>query len=261
MKRDLQEYTPQDIMVVASSRLIGDEATVFIGTGLPIIAAYVAKYTHAPNCIMIFESGVIDASPNELAAGVTDFRLIPNAIKLSGLYYALGLLQGGYIDIGFLGGAEVDKYGNLNSTVIGPYAHPKVRLPGSGGANDIGSLAKKVIIIMPHKKERFPERVQFITTPGFLSGGDSRSQTGLRGGGPQYVITDLAVMGFDKVSKAMCIESLHPGVSLEEVQDNTGFDLLIPREIPLTSPPTPHVLSLIHERIDPTGLYMPKRTH
>jgi acyl CoA:acetate/3-ketoacid CoA transferase beta subunit len=260
MRRELPEYSPQELMVVAASRLIDDGATVFIGTGLPIIAAYVAKHTHAPRCVMIFESGVIDAFPKELAAGVTDFRLMTNASKISGLYYALGLLQGGFIDIGFLGGAEVDKYGNLNSTVIGPYAHPKVRLPGSGGANDIGSLAKRVVIVMLHKKERFPERVQYITTPGYLSGGDSRLQAGLRGGGPQHVITDLAVLGFDPISKAMQLESLHPGVSLEEVQDNTGFELLIPKEVPSTSPPTPQILALIRDRIDPTGLYIPRRT-
>ena len=178
--------------------------------------------------------------------------------KTAGLYYALSLLQGGFVDLGFLGAAEIDQYGNINSTVIGDYDRPKVRLPGSGGANDIASLAKRVVAIVVHEKRKFPARCNYVTTPGFLSGPGAREKAGLRGAGPVRVISNLAILGFDDASKKMKIESIHPGTTLEEVQDNTGFDLVLPDKIPETPVPTVEELGLLRDVIDPEGIYIGK---
>lgn len=250
------DFTREELMAVAATREIGDGEVAIIGTGLPMIAAYLAKKTHAPRSCLFFESGIIGAFPKELAIGVGDFRLLSNCVKASGLYYALSLIQGGYVDLGFLGAAEIDLYGNINSTVIGDYSHPKVRLPGSGGANDIASLAKRVVIIVPHEKRKFPSRCHYITTPGYLDGPKGRKSAGLPGGGPTRVITNLAIMGFEPASKRMQIESLHPGVSLDEVQENTGFELLVSETLTETQVPSEEQLHLLRNVIDPEGVYI-----
>lgn len=248
----------QEIMAVAAAQEIRDGEVCLIGTGLPMVAAYLAKYTHAPNAVLTFESGIIDATPAEMAVGVGDFKLLKGAAKASNLYYALSLLQRGRVDLGFLGAAEVDEYGNINSTVIGDYFHPKVRLPGSGGANDIASMARRVVIIVPHEKRKFPRRVQYLTTPGFLTGPGAREKANLPGEGPVRVITDLAVMGFDTNSRRMKLESLHPHVSLQQVLDNMGFEPVIEGDVPTTSWPTQTQLSILRERVDPQGMYLNK---
>jgi glutaconate CoA-transferase subunit B len=257
MTRDSEagNFTRQEIMAVAAAREINEGEVVFVGTGLPMLAAYLSKRTHAPNSLLIFESGVIDAQPLDLAPGVGDFRLMLRCAKMAGLYYSLSLLQRGVIDVGFLGSAEIDGYGNLNSTVIGDYFRPKVRLPGSGGANDIASLAKRTLIIIMHQKRKFVSNLSYLTSPGYLDGPGAREREHLMGGGPARVITDLAILGFDAVSKRMTLESLHPRVSLEEVLDQTGFDLVLPEHIPTTNPPSPREVRLLHE-IDPGGLYL-----
>jgi acyl CoA:acetate/3-ketoacid CoA transferase beta subunit len=250
-------YSKEEIMVVAASKEIEDNEVAIIGTGLPMIAAYLAKYTHAPGVTMFFESGIIDPKPKELATGVGDFCLLTDCAKSIGLYYSLSLLQRGYVDLGFLGAAEIDQFGNINSTFIGGnYTRPKVRLPGSGGANDIASLAKRVIVIVPHQKRKFPEKCQYVTTPGFLDGPGAREKAGLRGAGPARVITNLAVLGFDEESRRMKLETLHPGVELQEVIDNTGFELIIPTNIGETVPPTTAELKLLREDIDPDRFYI-----
>lgn len=243
-------------MAVAASKEIQDGEVAIIGTGLPMIAAYLAKYTHAPNVTLFFESGIIDAFPKTLATGVGDFRLVSHCVKASGLYYALSLLQGGFVDLGFLGAAEIDQYGNINSTVIGDYVKPKVRLPGSGGANDIASLAKRVVVIVPHEARKFPSKCGYLTTPGYLDGPGARERVGLRGAGPVRVVTNLAILGFDSKTKRMMVESVHPGVSLEDVRKNTGFELLAPESVPATVAPTPEELRLLREVIDPDGIYI-----
>lgn len=250
------DLTRHEVMAGAAAREIRDGEVALIGTGLPMIAATLAKLTHAPRVTLIFESGIIGAEPKGLATGVGDFRLLSHCLKATSLTYVLGLLQGGFIDLGFLGAAEVDQYGNINSTVIGSYVKPKVRLPGSGGANDIASLAKRVILIVSHEKRKFPARLHYRTTPGFLDGGDARQRVGLPGGGPSRVITDLAVLGFEPVSKRMRLESLHPGVTLEEVTANTGFALLVPDRISETPLPSADQVRLLRERIDPEGTYL-----
>ena len=250
------DFTREELMAVAATREIGDGEVAIIGTGLPMIAAYLAKKTHAPGACLFFESGIIGAFPKELAIGVGDFRLLSNCVKASGLYYALSLIQGGYVDLGFLGAAEIDPYGNINSTVIGDYSQPKVRLPGSGGANDIASLAKRVVVIVPHEKRKFPSRCHYITTPGYLDGPEGRKSAGLPGGGPTRVITNLAIMGFDSDSKRMQIESIHPGVSLDEVQENTGFELLVSKTLTEPQAPNEEQLHLLRNIIDPEGVYI-----
>ncbi|MBI4574349.1 MAG: hypothetical protein HY713_13820 [candidate division NC10 bacterium] len=248
--------TRQEIMAVAAAREIRNGEVAFIGTGLPMVAAYLAKATHAPDTVLVFESGIVGAKPKELATGVGDLRLLVGCVKSTGLYYALSLLQGGFIDIGFLGAAEVDQYGNLNSTSIGDYQRPTVRLPGSGGANDIGSLAQRLVIMVPHEPRRLVPRVQYLTTPGFLDGPGARERAGLRGEGPTRVITDLAVLDFDPASKRMRLATVHPGVTVEAVEARTGFALLRAPTIGETPPPSAEEVRLLRERIDPEGIYI-----
>ena len=251
-----QDYTRQELMAVTAAREFTDGATCFIGTGLPMIAAYLAKATHAPNVVLVFESGTIDAQPRELAEAVGDFRLLSGAARWTGLYDALSLLQRGVVDLGFLGAAELDRFGNINTTAIGPYTRPKVRLPGSGGANDIASMARAFVTIMPHEPHKLVERVQYITTPGFLDGPGARERAGLPGSGPRRVITDLAVFGFDEATKELRLESIHPGVTPEEVRQKTGFPLDVPDDVAITPAPTAEQVRLIREVIDPDGIYI-----
>ncbi len=253
------DVTRQEIMAVTAAREIQDGEVAFIGTGLPMVAAYLAKFTHAPSAVLVFESGIVDARPRELATGVGDFRLLNGCVKATGLYYALSLLQGGFIDIGFMGGAEVDEYGNLNSTAIGGYARPTVRLPGSGGANDIGSLAGRIVIMIPHEQRRLVPRVQYLTTPGFLDGPGGRERAGLRGEGPTRVITDLAVLDFEPRSKRMRLLTVHPGVTPEAVQARTGFPLLRVESVGETPVPSAEQVAVLRGRVDPEGIYIGKK--
>jgi glutaconate CoA-transferase subunit B len=253
----MREATQDELMAVAAAREIRDGDVAFIGTGLPMVAAYLAKATHAPGVRLVFESGIIDPQPRELASGVGDYKLAFGAPKIAGTAYALSLLQGGRIDIGFLGTAEIDPYGNLNSTAIGPYARPQVRLPGSGGANDIASMAGRFVVICRLGKRRFVEKLNYLTTPGFLTGPGARERAGLPGSGPARVITDLAVLGFDPGTRRMRAEELFAGVTLEQVQDNCGFRLDAAQvPLPVSEPPTPQQLHLLRDVIDPDGLYL-----
>lgn len=253
----MSSFSNDELMAVAAAREIHDGEVTIIGTGLPMIAGYLAKYTHAPTVSLLFESGVIDAFPKKLATGVADFCLVSSCVKVSGVYYALSLLQGGFVDLGFLGAAEIDQFGNINSTVIGgEYQKPKVRFGGSGGANDIASLAGRVVAIVPHQIRKFPERCGYVTTPGHLDGPGGRERAGLRGRGPVRVVTDLAVLGFDEATSRMKLESLHPQASLEQVRDNTGFELMMPEKLGQTPPPTDDQLRLLRDVIDPDGVYI-----
>jgi glutaconate CoA-transferase, subunit B len=253
--------TRDEFMAVAASREIGDGEVAFIGTGLPMVAGYLAKATHAPRTNLVFESGIIDPKPVDLATGVGDYRLLHGATQVAGTWYALSLLQQGKVDIGFLGTAEIDPFGNLNSTAIGGYPKPKVRLPGSGGANDMASMAKRIVIICRHDKRRFVEKVQYVTTPGFLDGPGARERAGLPGGGPVRVITDRAILGFDEKTKRMRLEAIYPGGSVDDVVANTGFELLLAPRIGQVPPPTPEQLHLLRHVIDPTGIYIGKATN
>ena len=221
-------YTASELLAVMSARLLQDGQCVFAGVGIPLLAATLAQRLHAPGLTILFEGGVVGpfVVPGELPPSTNEQRCTRRANMVIGITDVLLLLQRGYVDVGFMGGAQIDRYGNLNSSFIGDSDDPKIRLPGTGGGNDISSLTQ-MIVAMKHEKRRFVDKVDFITSPGFLSGQTSRRDSGLVVGGMYRVVTDLAVLSFDDDSRSMKIEALHPGVTSEQVKDNTGFELLI----------------------------------
>jgi glutaconate CoA-transferase subunit B len=247
-------YSRTELMACVASRLLVDKSSVFVGTGLPMIACLLAQRCRAPNLLIVFEAGGVAPQVPVLPISVGDSRTFYRALAASSMHDVMSACQAGYIDYGFLGGAMIDMYGNLNTTVIGDWEMPRVRLPGSGGANDIGSFCQKTIIIMKQDKLRFVEKLDFITTPGYLDGPGAREAAGLPAGtGPFKVITQFGVYGFDEQSKRMQLLALHPHVSLEEVRENCSFDLLVPASITYTSPPDEHEIQILHT-IDPLGI-------
>ncbi|MHA1213733.1 MAG: CoA-transferase subunit beta [Candidatus Hodarchaeales archaeon] len=252
-------YTPTHLMAVAASRILQDNKSVFVGTGLPMISAMFAQRRHAPNLLIIFEAGAIGPQMKVLPISVGDSRTFYRAIAASSMHDNMAFSQAGWLDYGFLGAAQIDKYGNINTTYIGgTWEHPKVRLPGSGGANDVGSFCHQTIIIMRQDKRRFMDKVTFITTPGYLTGKGAREKVGLpRNTGPVNVITQLGIYGFDDETKKMKLVSLHPGVSIDQVEENSSFKIIIPDEVPETTPPTKEDVSLLKE-LDPTGMAIGK---
>jgi glutaconate CoA-transferase subunit B len=254
----MTSYTPIELMATVASHQLEDGKIVGVGTGLPMIASLLAQKTHAPNLIIFFEAGSMAPQVPTLPISVGDSRCAHRAVAATGLAGIMETGQRGMIDYAFLGGAEVDMYGNINSTVIGDHDSPKVRLPGSGGANDFGSLSWKTIIIARHDRAKLPEKVGFITTPGYIDGPGARERAGLpRGTGPYRVITNLALMGFDEETCRMKLISVHPGVTVDQVIENTGFDLIIPDDVPTSPPPTEDELARLKE-IDPDGIIIGK---
>ncbi len=248
-------YTASELLAVMSGRLLEDGQIVFAGVGIPLLAATLAQRLHAPGLTILFEGGTIGPFivPGELPPSTNEQRCTRRANMLLTITDTLLLLQRGYVDVGFMGGAQIDIHGNLNSSFIGDPQRPTTRLPGSGGGNDIASLTR-MIVAMKHEKRRFVDKVDFITSPGFLAGGESRSASGLIAGGMYRVVTDLAILGFDEASRRMRIDSLHPGVTLQQVQDNTGFELLRAPTIGATEPPSARELAVLRE-FDPDRLY------
>jgi len=259
MKNDYSSFTLQEVMIVAAAREIKDGEKVIVGTGLPLLASFLAKKTHAPNMIALYESGSIDCQPIKTPFSVADSVLVPGAAMQGGLIEGLGIVHAGEVDVGFLGGAQVDKYGNLNAHVIGDYRSPRVRFAGSGGSNDIGSGCKRTIIIMLHQKQRFTEKVDFITTPGYLNGGNEREKYGFPGGGPSVVISTMGVLRFDPKTKEMYLSSYHPGITIEEIKENTGWDLKIAKDVKETEHPDPDLIRILREELDPTGVFLSKQ--
>ncbi len=252
------EYTNIEFLAACASRHVRDGENVFGGTGLPLLAALLAKETHAPHANLISEAGFIDARPREVPLSVADSRYYYGCSASIGLIETLGfILQAGRIDVGFLGAAQIDEHGNLNTTYIGPYEQPKVRLPGSGGGNDIASSAKRLIIMMTHDKRKFVKKLDHFTSPGHLSGPGSRGQWNLVGGGPEVVITDMCQMDFDPETLRIRLLSVHPGYSVQDVLDNVMFDLIVPDEVPVTEEPTREQIDIMH-RLDPKGVYLGK---
>jgi glutaconate CoA-transferase subunit B len=252
------DFNTLELMAVCGSRLIKNGEVVFIGTGLPMIAALLAKKTHAPSARIVFEAGFIDSNAKDIALSIADSRLGWRASAAIGLFETLGLmLQGGHVDLGFVGAAQIDEYGNINTTYIGSFEKPSVRLPGSGGGNDIASSAKRTVIIMTHEKRKMVKKLDYLTSPGFLDGPGAREKAGLRGGGPSLVVTNLCQMDFDPKTKRVRLATVHPGVSVEQVLDNTGFDLIVPKDVLITDMPTCEELDLLRA-IDPTGIYIPR---
>lgn len=252
-------YKLTELMAICAAREIRDGEVAFIGTGLPMLGGMLAKYTTAPNCIMIFESGVVDARPKRTPLSIGDACLVPGSVMLGGLTEVFGLImQPGHVDVGFLGAAQIDKFGNLNTTVIGDYSAPKARLPGSGGANDIGSLAKRVIVMLKQDSRKFVQKLDYVTTPGYLDGPGGRERAGLPRGGPSAVITDLGVYRFDPDTKEMYLESCHPGVTVEKIKENVSWDLKVAPHVRRTKPPTRTELRVLRTRCDPEGIFLGK---
>ncbi len=248
-------YNSAELVCVSSARVLEDGKVVFAGAGLPLLATILAQRTHAPNLTILFEGGVIGpfVEPGKLPPSTNEQRCAARANMVLSITDVLLLQQRGYVDYGFLGGAQIDRYGNINSSFIGDWNKPKVRLPGTGGGNDIASLSK-VIVAMHHEKRRLVEKVDFVTSPGYLQGGSSRNEAGLIAGGILKVITHLAIMGFDEKERVMCLEGLQPGASVEEVKENTGFDLLVKERLFEASPPTQEELAILR-RLDPEQRY------
>ncbi len=252
------EYSPTELLIVLAARLFEDNTSAFIGTGIPMLAASLARKLYTPNLVPIFEFGGVGSQLRHLPRAVGEARTFDRAVWAAGICDIMETAQRGLVEYGFLGAAQIDPYGNLNTTVIGSYDRPKVRLPGSGGGNDVGSLCWRTVILMKHEAKRFVERVDFLTTVGYYRGGDTRyTEAGLpRGSGPFRVVTNLAVLGFDDETKRMKLLALNPGVTVDEVVKNTGFELLIPDEVGENPPPTEEELRVLREEIDPEGFYL-----
>jgi glutaconate CoA-transferase, subunit B len=249
-------YTASELLAVMSGRILTDGQVVFAGVGIPLLAATLAQRLHGPGLTILFEGGTIGAfvKPGELPPSTNEQRCTRRANMLLGSTDVLLLLQRGYVDVGFMGGAQIDQYGNLNSSYIGDPDNPTTRLPGTGGGNDISSLTQ-MIVAMKHEKRRFVETVDFVTSPGFLRGRTSRRDSGLVAGGMHRVVTDLAILGFDEETRHMKILALHPGVTADQVQENTGFELLIDPQVRVTEPPTEKELAVLRH-LDPDRLYI-----
>ena len=248
------DYNMMELMICVASRYLEDGKTVAVGTGAPCAAAMLAQKTGAPDLVVLFEAGGVAPQLPEMPISVGDSRTFFRAVMAAGMVDTMTTCARGQVDYAFLGGAQIDKYGNINSTCIGDYNKPKVRFPGSGGANDFASLCWKTMIMTVHSKTRFVETCDFITSPGFLTGAGAREAAGLPEGGPYKIITDLGVMGFDEKTKAMMIDALHPGVDVETVKSETGFELIVPAEIGATEPPTAEELRILRDEVDPLKL-------
>jgi glutaconate CoA-transferase subunit B len=248
-------FSPQQMMIVSAAREIADGDVVFVGMRLPIVAFGVARLTHAPRATGVFECGLVREQP---AAGMIYTMGDPHnqqgAVWATGLLQVMGQLQQGRVDIGFIGGAEIDRFGNINTSYIGDPSHPKVKLPGSGGAADIAATAKRLAVIVKHDPRRLVERAGFVTSPGWLEGGDARARAGLVAGGPCAVITDCAILRPQGETRELHLASLHPGVSLAEARDKTGWDLQISPDLAETPPPSADELDALRA-VDPDGFW------
>jgi glutaconate CoA-transferase subunit B len=250
------KYSAAELMIVNAARLLKDGDVVFVGVGQPNLACNLAKRTHAPNLVMIYEAGVIGAEPERLPLSIGDPTLVSGSLSVVSMYDIFAnYLQRGNVDVGFMGGAQIDKYGNINATVIGEYEHPKVRLPGSGGSQEIAAWANRCYIMTPHQKRRFPEKVEFTTSAGFINGNNDRKDRGLRGQGMLGVVTDIGFMEPDETGE-MILTALHPGKTVEEAKANTGWALKAAEKINITKPITKKELKILHEELDPTGIYL-----
>ncbi len=250
-------YKPVELLICTASRLMDDNSTAFIGTGTPMLAASLAQRMHAPSLVAFFEFGGTGAILEELPLAVGGESTFHRAIAAAGICDVMETAQRGFIEYGFLGGAQIDPFGNLNSTVIGDFKHPTVRLPGSGGGNDVGSHCWQTIAIMRHDKRRFVEQLDFVTTPGYLSGPGAREAAGLPPGtGPYRVVSNLAVLGYHPQTKRMMLLATQPGITVEDVVENTGFELFIPDKVESNPSPTAEELHILREEVDRDRLYI-----
>jgi glutaconate CoA-transferase, subunit B len=245
----VNDYSADEIMTVTAARALRDGMTCFVGIDLPSAAANLARATHAPNLVLIYESGTIGAKPGSLPLSIGDAALAETADTVVSVPEIFNYwLQPGRIDVGFLGAAQIDKFANINTTIIGAdYAEPKVRLPGAGGAPEIAACCRKVIVIARQSRRKFVERVDFITSVGFGDGPGSRQYLGLTGAGPQRVITDLGVLEPDPESCELVLTAVYPGVSAGEVREQTGWDLRVAAGLGEIAPPSPGELAVLRD--------------
>ena len=247
-----------ELLAVMAARQLRDDTTVFAGVGVPLLAAALAKRRHAPRLTLVIEGGIIgpEIAPGRLPVSTNEMRAARRASMLPGITDAFLFAQRGFVDVGFMGGAQIDRYGNINTSVLGAdYWKPKVRLPGTGGANDIASLCREVIIVTAHEKRRFVERVDFVTSPAWLAGDGSRKRAGLLFGGVSRVVTTLGILGFDAETRRMRIEATHPGVSVEDIRANTGFELGTVPTVTVTDPPSDDELATLRA-LDPERRFL-----
>ncbi len=249
------------MMAAVAARELRDGEVVFVGIGLPNLACNLARGTHAPHLALIYESGAVGAVPERLPVSIGDPALVTGSLMVCGMADVFQLfLQNGRIEVGFLGGAQVDRYGNINTTVIGPYNRPTVRLPGSGGAAEIAVHARRTLIVAQLNPRAFPERVNFVTSPGHRYAGRTRRELGMPGAGPVKVITDKAVLEGDEVSGEMVLAGLYPGVSVDEVQAGVGWPLARRERLEAVAPPTATELRVLRNVLDPKGLFLKKQS-
>lgn len=243
-------HTLNELMITAASKFLHNGEVVFVGIGLPNVACNLALRSHAPELTLIYESGAVGARPERLPLSIGDPALVTQSLSICSMadvfqYY----LQGGRVDVGFLGGAQVDRFGNINSTVIGDYDHPKVRLPGIGGASGIAMHAKRLMIITSQTQRAFPEKVDFISSPGYLGGGDERVRRGIRGGGPEVVITDKGIYHPHPETRELMLVSIHPGVTLDDVRNTLGWEVRVSSECATTAVPDAAMLKILREQL------------
>jgi glutaconate CoA-transferase subunit B len=247
-----EAYTADEMMTIAAARMVPNGATCFVGIGLPSAAANVARFTHAPEAVLIYESGTIGAKPSLLPLSIGDGELSETADTVVSICEIFSYwLQAGRVDIGFLGAAQIDRFANLNTTVIGDYDAPTVRLPGAGGAPEIAASAGEVFITLRHTPRAFVEKVDFVTSAGYLDGGTSRDRLGLPGRGPAAVITDLGILTPDPTTRELTLTSIHPGVTVEEVVEATGWPLKVAPQLTISERPRANELAMLralHER-------------
>ncbi|HKU61230.1 MAG TPA: CoA-transferase [Gemmatimonadales bacterium] len=250
-------YSPAEMMAAVAARELRDGEVVFVGIGLPNLACNLARATHAPRLLLIYESGAVGAEPERLPVSIGDPALVTGSLMVCGMADVFqGLLQNGRIEVGFLGGAQIDRYGNINTTAVGSYARPKVRLPGSGGAAEIAIHARRTLIVSRLSPRAFPAQVDFITSPGHRMKGRDRRQLGMPGAGPVRVVTDKAILEADADSGELVLSALYPGVTADEVRAGVGWPLRSRAALADVAPPTDRELHLLRDVLDPRRLYL-----
>ena len=251
------EYTPSEMMAAVAARELGNGEVVFVGIGLPNLACNLARALQAPDLVLIYESGAVGAVPERLPVSIGDPSLVTGSLMVCSMADVFQLfLQNGKIEVGFLGGAQVDRYGNINTTVIGGYDKPKVRLPGSGGAAEIAVHAQRVLIISRLNPRAFPAELDFLTSPGQRCKGKTRQELGMPGAGPVKVITDKGILENDPATGEMVLTAIYPGVTVDDVKANVGWPLEVRAALPVVAPPTVEELRLLREVLDPKKLFL-----
>lgn len=244
----MAEYTPNEMMTIAAARALRNDDVCFVGIGMPSAASNVARLTHAPGITLIYESGTIATKPDVLPLSIGDGELCSTALTTVSVPEMFRYwLQGGRVTVGFLGGAQIDRFANLNTTVVGPYDKPKVRLPGGGGAPEIASACGEIFIIMAQSKRSFAAKLDFITSMGHGEGGDHRARLGLKTKGPTKLVTDLCIFEPDPQTREMTVTSIHPGVTRDQINDNTGWPVRYAANVVETKPPTAEELTILRE--------------